>query len=217
VTRTEGLMLATPPPGEMEGMVWGAGGAAAGGEGAMDEDVGMGGAGGGGDMEVSVFVLPLALLQRLSHPPLAQMDSQMNHSDPPPANYHPPSSFQTHSHYRPDPPHVPHHAPPLHQHLAGSPQASESLAPTSMSRSSSSSSSLGGSEMDISSYHHQAQQKQPPPLLAAGVPSLSAGQKRTGGGWKVTFGFRHDCQKCLQKVPGHYSHVVSDDGVFAGQ
>lgn len=36
----------------------------------------------------------------------------------------------------------------------------------------------------------------------------SAAVRRLGGGWKVTMGYRADCAKCLQRVPGHYSHVV---------
>lgn len=53
VTRTEGLMLATPPPAERGAMDWAGGAAAAGvGGGAMEEDVGMGGGARGG-MEVS--------------------------------------------------------------------------------------------------------------------------------------------------------------------
>ncbi|ORY72227.1 hypothetical protein BCR35DRAFT_354465 [Leucosporidium creatinivorum] len=193
VTRTEGLQLATPPPGE-RGWGWGAGGAAGGeGEGGMEEDVGMAG---GGDMEMDT-----------------PMDSTS--SAPLPASFHSlPTSITHPNTHRTDPPQLPHHAPPLYQHLAGSPQPTS----TSMSRSSSSSSSLA-SEMSISSYPHPQPQPhhQAAPLIAAGVPSLSTNQKRTGGGWKVTFGFRHDCQRCLNKEVGHYSHVVSDEGVFAGQ
>ena len=104
-------------------------------------------------------------------------------------------------------PSAPHEAPPLHQHLAGS--------PSSMTRSNSntsSNSSISGmaghliqpfpqthtisysneTEMDTSMEHSQPSQ----------------GGHGQGRGWKITMGYRSDCEKCLQRVPGHYTHVV---------
>lgn len=155
-----------------------------------------------------------------------QMDSMMDSDDlpshPHPANAH---SSQAHLHSafaQPnssrayDPTAQPHHAPPLHFHLAGCPQPDAVSAGLSRSSSASSNSSMSLSPHHNRTGYHQQHHRQPPPL-AEEVPMPTMAQKKTGGGWKVTFGFRHDCQKCLDKVPGHYSHVVSDEGVFSGR
>ncbi|BGO97581.1 hypothetical protein RTBOTA2_001675 [Rhodotorula toruloides] len=96
---------------------------------------------------------------------------------------------------------APHDAPPLHQHLAGSPQAS------GMSRSSSSSSVQSMHFAAAPTFptlptHHEQQD--------AMMTPVNSPTKRQGGtgGWKVTMGYRPDCPKCQQRVPGHYSHVV---------
>lgn len=121
----------------------------------------------------------------------------------------------------------PHDAPPLHYHLAGSP---------SMTRSSSSSSShhgggaatgfLGHSSsgqvltpLPSLAYDHHSDVDNdvsmgstlPPPYVQAqspGAAATAAPAPGGKGGWKITMGFRSDCEKCQQRVPGHYTHVV---------
>lgn len=109
------------------------------------------------------------------------------------------------------PPHAPHHAPPLHLNLAGSPHA------TGMSRSSSSSSD---SSLSLSPHHmrnppsflHQQQLPSQPQLTSTPQDApMPPNPQRRQGGWRITFGYRPDCQKCLDRVPGHYSHVVHDN------
>ncbi|GAA6062053.1 hypothetical protein JCM10212_005038 [Sporobolomyces blumeae] len=128
---------------------------------------------------------------------------------------------------------APHDAPSLYHHLAGSPSTSTSMTrststdsthsmtsfahplspphltpfpephtisydgPTTMaSRTSEIAMDLQGEEPDptASSLHN-----------AAGLNGGGAGQK---GGWKITMGYRSDCEKCQQRIPGHYTHVV---------
>ncbi|KAM0792258.1 hypothetical protein ACM66B_004952 [Microbotryomycetes sp. NB124-2] len=96
----------------------------------------------------------------------------------------------------------PHEAPPLHLNLAGSPHG--------MSRSSSSSSSLATAvdhqqlydTRSSAIYDDSAAVDRPSPAVQT--------QPRPRQGWKVTFGYRSDCQKCIDRVPGHYSHVVME-------
>ncbi|GAA5932703.1 uncharacterized protein JCM15063_002181 [Sporobolomyces koalae] len=115
---------------------------------------------------------------------------------------------------RPPPP---HDAPPLYRHLAGSPPPRDShLIRLDMSRTSSSNSSCSSHVppgfqvppppsgpfldpddhmMDPTTTSHQHHETPPP-------------TQPTKRGWKVTMGYRPDCEKCLQRVPGHYTHVV---------
>lgn len=144
----------------------------------------------------------------LDHPPRSAVDF-LHHSHP---RFNQSSLDRTSSSSSTLPPHAPHHAPPLHLNLAGSPHA------TGMSRSSSSSSD---SSLSLSPHHsrtglhqpqqHQHQQPQQSSPMPQEVPMPPSPQRRQGG-WKVTFGYRSDCQKCLDRVPGHYSHVVHDGG-----
>ncbi|GAA5989906.1 hypothetical protein JCM5350_004959 [Sporobolomyces pararoseus] len=119
-------------------------------------------------------------------------------------------------------PAAPHDAPPLHQHLAGSP---------SMTRSSSSSSSHQGMGTGFLGHSSSGQILQPYPQIPSQTISYgttaqqshndgdndvsmdsSSQTNQSGqggrGGWKVTMGFRADCEKCQQRIPGHYTHVV---------
>ncbi|GAA5910965.1 uncharacterized protein JCM6883_000662 [Sporobolomyces salmoneus] len=138
--------------------------------------------------------------------------------DGPPLPAMPLSRSSTSSPFNP-PPAPPHDAPPLHHHLAGSPP---------MTRSSSSSSSLAGrggmNATPTGFLGHSAdgqilQQPFPPPdsdnQMNEGDNDVSMDssqqqqqQSQGKGGWKITMGFRSDCEKCQQRIPGHYTHVV---------
>ncbi|GAA6004685.1 hypothetical protein JCM10207_000981 [Rhodosporidiobolus poonsookiae] len=101
-------------------------------------------------------------------------------------------------------PRAPHDAPPLHHHLAGSPQALPPSAGAGGAESSSMTpSSSGGSLHSLHSHSHA-----PGPPHAPGDHPMSPSAPRAKGGWKVTMGYRPDCEKCQQRVQGHYSHVV---------
>ncbi|KWU46606.1 hypothetical protein RHOSPDRAFT_32066 [Rhodotorula sp. JG-1b] len=121
---------------------------------------------------------------------------------------------------------APHHAPPLHQHLAGSPQAQQDQPPPPSRPPSATSSgaALAQSQLGAASFGLAGPidwSQQPASVLlgaedstmmmddsTAGARKQSGGTAGGGGGWKVTMGYRADCIKCLQRVPGHYSHVV---------
>ncbi|POY74483.1 hypothetical protein BMF94_2482 [Rhodotorula taiwanensis] len=115
--------------------------------------------------------------------------------------------------YQPTPV-APHHAPPLHRHLAGSPQQDRqtSRPPTPASGVQSGMappSQLGNASFGLAGPVDWGQQ---PRTLIRGedadmMDDAPTSPKRSGG-WKVTMGYRADCIKCLQRVPGHYSHVV---------
>ncbi|GAA5877460.1 hypothetical protein JCM16303_003341 [Sporobolomyces ruberrimus] len=132
------------------------------------------------------------------------------------------SRSTTCSPYPPHPhPHPPHEAPPLYNHLAGSPSST-----TSMTRSVSDSSSIRGGDYETTllphilepfpnqtiSYetttttqnHDNDVSMDPSGVHQAGGGGNSGGKR----GWKITMGYRPDCEKCLQRLPGHYSHVV---------
>ncbi len=55
------------------------------------------------------------------------------------------------------------------------------------------------------------------PPASPAVASRRAGRAGLGGGEKgavrISMGFRADCEKCVRRVVGHYSHVVGEDGV----
>ncbi|GAA6029256.1 hypothetical protein JCM8097_003590 [Rhodosporidiobolus ruineniae] len=102
-------------------------------------------------------------------------------------------------------PRAPHDAPPLHHHLAGSPHSS-GMTPSS---------SAGSihSVHHIHSHHYPHPHHAHAPEPTAGDVSMSPTLVKNGagagkGGWKVTMGYRPDCEKCVGRVPGHYSHVV---------
>lgn len=102
-------------------------------------------------------------------------------------------------------PQAPHEAPPLHMNLAGSPHG--------MSRSSSSSAD-SDMPMGLSPRLKHVSHAQDPfrssvsQTMPHEVPMPPSPPRRQG--WKVTFGYRSDCQKCIDRVPGHYSHVVME-------
>jgi len=76
---------------------------------------------------------------------------------------------------------------------------------------------LGGLNVDDAGRHDVSQNDTPfPPLLDQGH-SVLEGQGEASGGEldaprsrRLTMGFRADCSKCIQRVPGHYSHIVYD-------
>lgn len=39
-------------------------------------------------------------------------------------------------------------------------------------------------------------------------PSATAAAGGGGGQVRLSMGYRADCDKCVRRVPGHYSHVV---------
>lgn len=50
------------------------------------------------------------------------------------------------------------------------------------------------------------------PSSALAPPPTSRGRKRSGaltGMGRFSMGYRDDCEKCRQRVPGHYSHFLS--------
>ncbi|GAA5922637.1 hypothetical protein JCM3775_005800 [Rhodotorula graminis] len=111
---------------------------------------------------------------------------------------------------------APHDAPPLHQHLAGSPQpylASDGGGGGGgMARSASGGSvrSMGsaaacGAEADLHA-HALAALSSSPRKPSTPVPGTLGG--RGGGGWKVTMGYRADCERCVRQEQGHSTHVV---------
>ena len=73
--------------------------------------------------------------------------------------------------------------------------------------------------------HHVSSNALGPPMSHHGMPAPDPGVDMTGfhegmvashrcddprRPWRVTMGYRADCEKCIQKIPGHYSHIVSD-------
>lgn len=49
------------------------------------------------------------------------------------------------------------------------------------------------------------------PTVTLGMPPTPRGRKRSGaltGMGRFSMGYRDDCEKCRQKVPGHYSHFL---------
>ncbi|BGP13775.1 hypothetical protein JCM10213v2_001713 [Rhodosporidiobolus nylandii] len=202
--QTEQLGLQTPPIGDVEQAAPGYG---------HDEDVGMRVEGSGEAQDHAMA----------TDPPPQQAFYTSLPTPPPAAPFHPHASHAPHSLVSSsgfafaDPtfmPHVPSHstapavraphdAPPLHQHLAGSPQAvSTGMTPSSSTGS-------------LHSYSHSHPHPHPHPLAHDVEPheldtpmSPNSAARAGKGGWKVTMGYRPDCEKCQQRVPGHYSHVV---------
>ncbi|GAA5868862.1 hypothetical protein JCM3774_006777 [Rhodotorula dairenensis] len=127
---------------------------------------------------------------------------------------------QTSDHLYHPVPIAPHHAPPLHRHLAGSPQAEQCppSRPPSVSDAGpgaagapAQTSQLGAASFGLAGPIDWSQQ--PASAIAAEDAAMTdaataAARRHGGGGWKVTMGYRADCVKCRQRVPGHYSHVV---------
>ncbi|TKA56259.1 hypothetical protein B0A53_01551 [Rhodotorula sp. CCFEE 5036] len=120
---------------------------------------------------------------------------------------------------------APHHAPPLHHHLAGSPRAQQEPPPSRPPSATSSGAALAQSQLGAASFGLAGPidwSQQAASVLVSGAEDSammmddsaadarkqSGGTDGGGGGWKVTMGYRADCIKCLQRVPGHYSHVV---------
>ncbi|GAA5843701.1 hypothetical protein JCM9279_000107 [Rhodotorula babjevae] len=113
---------------------------------------------------------------------------------------------------------APHDAPPLHQHLAGSPQpylaSSSGDGAGGMARSASGGSvrSMGsaaacGAEADLLAHAHAhgSAPASSPRKASTPMPGTLGGR---GGGWKVTMGYRADCERCLRQEQGHSTHVV---------
>ncbi|KNG49704.1 hypothetical protein DDE82_004011 [Stemphylium lycopersici] len=70
------------------------------------------------------------------------------------------------------------------------------------------------SRLSVSQAHNSADcmdMESPPPTVEASsaLPPTPRGRKRSGaltGMGRVTMGYRDDCEKCRQRVPGHFSH-----------
>ncbi|GAA5822869.1 hypothetical protein JCM11251_004406 [Rhodosporidiobolus azoricus] len=98
---------------------------------------------------------------------------------------------------------APHDAPPLHNHLAGSPQpqtGSNGMTPSSSTSSLYHSMAYG---QGLPHVHELAKERDP----SMGGTATSGGRAGQGG-WKLTMGYRQDCEKCRNREPGHYSHLV---------
>lgn len=112
---------------------------------------------------------------------------------------------------------APHDAPPLHQHLAGSPQPypPSTSGGSGMARSASGGSvrSMGsaaacGAEADMHAQAHGAMSlssSSSPRKPSTPMPGTLGGR---GAGWKVTMGYRADCERCVRQEQGHSTHVV---------
>ena len=88
----------------------------------------------------------------------------------------------------PSSPVPPHRIPPLYANLAGSPVSQ------SLSRSSSSTdASMSDPVMDP----HEVR-----------LPTSPQRRPRSHDGPAFSMGFRADCDKCVARVPGHYSHLT---------
>ncbi|GAA5885223.1 hypothetical protein JCM6882_009525 [Rhodosporidiobolus microsporus] len=100
---------------------------------------------------------------------------------------------------------APHEAPPLHHHLAGSPQPQALPGSNGMTPSSSTSSIYASMAYGQGLPHvHELAMEQDTSMGVGDAGVGKAGQ----GGWKLTMGFRQDCEKCRNREPGHYSHLV---------
>ncbi|KAM0756332.1 hypothetical protein T439DRAFT_321037 [Meredithblackwellia eburnea MCA 4105] len=108
---------------------------------------------------------------------------ESQHPTPPPPP--PPSS-----------PNAPHHPPDLFANLAGSP-ASLSLA---LSRSSS-----GSGCTDTSMQSENRTSPSPPDTRLPTSPQRRNGRAQSTASFSM--GYRADCEKCVSRVPGHYSHI----------
>ncbi|GAA6016575.1 hypothetical protein JCM11491_006001 [Sporobolomyces phaffii] len=131
----------------------------------------------------------------------------------------------------PPPPRAPHDAPPLHYHLAGSPSMTRSSSSTSLlaGGGTTSASAIVGHSSAGQTVHpypppiatqamsYESSSNHPDPdhddvvMDSAGAPPPGASHGAAGGArgsWKVTMGYRADCEKCLARQPGHYTHIV---------
>ncbi|BGP53754.1 hypothetical protein JCM8202v2_001326 [Rhodotorula sphaerocarpa] len=192
--KTQELHLETPPIGPQESHA-----AQSGGGTTVDEDVGM-------DTEASHPV-----------PHEAAEASMHDYPDPRDAGSMPPASTL----YQPTPI-APHHAPPLHRHLAGSPtterqsSAHASYGVTTDQTGTALAAATAQSQLGAASFGLAGPVDWTPPVPSQSMHEDAAMMMddaqqlspRKSGGWKVTMGYRADCLKCLQRVPGHYSHVV---------
>ncbi|KAF2712372.1 hypothetical protein K504DRAFT_499476 [Pleomassaria siparia CBS 279.74] len=71
------------------------------------------------------------------------------------------------------------------------------------------SSNTASEHMDLESSRNENDEGAPPPGLST---TPTKGRKRSGaftGKGRFSMGYRDDCEKCKQRVPGHYSHFVS--------
>ena len=76
---------------------------------------------------------------------------------------------------------------------------------------------MGRLIVDTAGGHDLSQDDIPfPALLNQGKPLLEGQSEGLRGeldvprSRRLTMGFRADCEKCIQRVPGHYSHIVYD-------
>lgn len=67
------------------------------------------------------------------------------------------------------------------------------------------------SRLSVSQASHLDQMDTDRAPTALGPPPTPRGRKRSGaltGMGRFSMGYREDCEKCRQKVPGHYSHFL---------
>lgn len=103
---------------------------------------------------------------------------------------------------------APHEPPSLSSNLAGSP-------PRQRYSTSPSIDSL--EDMDESNSMRMEFIERVPPQLVQ-LPPSPPKRPSVAAGYKLTMGYRGDCDKCLRKEPGHYSHLellvpTLDDGM----
>ena len=88
------------------------------------------------------------------------------------------------------------------------PDTPTALTQSQLSRLSMTSSYHHLEHMDMESGAHDGDSEMPPPGV---VTTPTRGRKRSGalsGKSRFSMGYRDDCEKCRQRVPGHYAHFL---------
>lgn len=68
------------------------------------------------------------------------------------------------------------------------------------------------SRLSVSNANSADQMDTEPTSASLGLPPTPRGRKRSGaltGVGRFSMGYRDDCEKCRQRVPGHYSHFIT--------
>lgn len=85
------------------------------------------------------------------------------------------------------------------------------LTQSQLSRLSVTSSNHASEHMDVEEPSRDGEEEMPPPPPPVST-TPTRGRKRSGaftGKGRFSMGYRDDCEKCRQRVPGHYSHFLS--------
>lgn len=89
------------------------------------------------------------------------------------------------------------------------PDTPTALTQSQLSRLSVTSSNPASEHMDLEATRSGETEMAPPPGVST---TPTRGRKRSGaftGKGRFSMGYRDDCEKCRQRVPGHYSHFLS--------